>query len=137
MLRYLLVFLFISSYSFGQVKNSTYLESTLLDTNIYVTVDQMPVFGKGASDLQQYIGENLIYPSEVAAKKISGTVQVQFVIDREGSPIDVRILRSAHTLLDEEAMRVIKTMPRWRPGYKNGIPVRVQCTLPIVFMLPD
>lgn len=106
-----------------------------LDTNIYDMPEQMPEFPGGATAMEHFISDNLTYPTEAKAKKIQGKVYIQFVVEKDGSIEHVKIRRGVHHLLDEEAIRIIKIMPDWKPGSMRGKTVRVRHTIPIVFAL--
>lgn len=101
----------------------------------FMIVEEMPEFPGGSDGLQQYLAETINYPEEAIANGIEGRVYVQFVIDENGNTKDSKLLRSPNLLLGEEALRVIREMPAWTPGYQRGIAVRVQYTVPINFVL--
>ncbi|MFR4036513.1 MAG: energy transducer TonB [Butyricimonas faecalis] len=84
-------------------------------------------------NLNQWIGENVQYPEEAYANQIDGRVFVTFVIEKDGSVTHARVVRSAHPLLDAEALRVIAGMPKWKPAMSEGKAVRFEKTLPITF----
>jgi len=103
---------------------------------VYVYVENPPSFPGGEKAFSKYLAENIIYPKDAKEKGIEGKVYLTFVIDNEGSVIDVKVIRGAgNASLDEEAVRVVKNMPKWIPGKQNGKVVKVQFTLPIVFKL--
>lgn len=105
--------------------------STVMDT-IYSTVTQMPEFPGGASAMLTYLRKNLRYPYEPFEKIVS--VVVKFVVEKDGSLSHVYIKRGADDLsLDKEALRIVKSMPKWTPGYKDGKPVRVYISIPVLF----
>ena len=93
----------------------------------------MPSFPGGKEALMQYLAGNVKYPKDAYEQKIGGRVLVQFVIEKDGSISDVEIARGVFPSLDEEAIRVIKGMPRWNPGKQNGKAVRVKYVLPVSF----
>jgi protein TonB len=99
------------------------------------TCEQMPQFGTDNAELFKFLQENVKYPEDAAKSKIQGRVVVEFVVDKEGNIKDPTIMRSAYPSLDAEALRVVKSMPRWTPGYQDGQPVNVKYALPIVFKL--
>lgn len=99
----------------------------------YDVVEQMPQFSEG--NMSIWIGHNLRYPPEAANNGLQGTVLCQFIVEKDGSISNVRVLRSVDPLLDKEAVRVIKNMPKWVPGRQDGKPVRVKFSLPIKFQL--
>lgn len=99
------------------------------------TCEQMPQFGTDNAELFKFLQENVKYPEDAAKNKIQGRVVVEFVVDKEGNIKDPTIMRNAYPSLDAEALRVVKSMPRWTPGYQDGQPVNVKYALPIVFKL--
>ena len=98
-------------------------------------VEQMPSFPGGMSALQSYLATHTVYPENAAANGVQGRVIVQIVVEKTGKISDVWVVRSVHPLLDYEAMRVVRGMPRWNPGMQNGKPVPVKYTVPIAFKL--
>ena len=100
------------------------------DTTIMVVAEVQPEFN---GNLNQWIGENVQYPEEAYANQIDGRVFVTFVIEKDGVVSHVRVVRSAHPLLDAEALRVISGMPKWKPAMSGGKAVRFEKTLPITF----
>ncbi|MGQ1947767.1 TonB family protein [Geofilum sp. OHC36d9] len=101
----------------------------------FMIVEEMPEFPGGNEALKEYLAETINYPEEAIANDIEGKVYVQFVIDENGNTKDTKLLRSPNLLLGEEALRVIREMPAWTPGYQRGVPVRVNYTVPINFVL--
>jgi len=99
--------------------------------------EKMPEFPGGEKLMMTYIGRTVKYPEEAKENGIGGRVYLSFVVERDGSLSDIRVLRSAHPLLDREAIRVVKTMPKWTPGEQNGEPRRVKYTLPFTFKLAE
>lgn len=99
------------------------------------TCEQLPQFGENNSELAKFLMENVKYPKDAAKNKIQGRVLVEFIVDKEGNIKNPTILQSAYPSLDAEALRVVKLMPRWTPGYHDGKPVNVKFALPIVFKL--
>lgn len=102
---------------------------------VFTIVEEQPEFSGGVDALMKFLSENLVYPPDAREKGIQGTVFVTFVVEKDGSITDVRVLRGVATSIDEEAMRVIKAMPNWKPGYQRGEPVRTQFNLPLRFVL--
>lgn len=102
---------------------------------VYDIVDVMPQFPGGQGELMKFLRNNVKYPAEAQKKKIEGCVIVTFVVNKKGRIIDPTVERSAHPLLDAEALRVIKRMPKWTPGRMNGESVNVKFRLPITFKL--
>lgn len=101
----------------------------------FIVVENMPVFGSGDADLLAYLSQNIKYPILARETGITGTVYISFVVERDGSLSDIRILREVGGGCTTEALRVIQNMPRWTPGNQRGIPVRVRMNLPVKFML--
>jgi protein TonB len=102
---------------------------------IFTFVEEYPEFLGGEKALYEYIKNNVNY-SELAIKtNIEGTVYVEFVVEKDGSISDVKVLRGIGGGCDEEAVRVVKSMPKWKPGKQRGQPVRVYYTLPIDFKI--
>ena len=105
------------------------------DTEVFVVVEDMPSFPGG--NVQKWIAKNVKYPVLAMENGIQGKVFIQFVIERDGSITDVKVLRGVDASLDKEAVRVVKAMPKWKPGKQRGKPVRVSYTLPINFQLSN
>lgn len=98
-------------------------------SDVFDRVDQMPSFPGGGSALMQYLSSHVRYPKTTA----SGRVVLQFVVERDGSISNTKVVRSIDPALDREAVRVVSSMPNWNPGMKDGKPVRVKYTIPINF----
>lgn len=94
-----------------------------------------PTFPGGENAFRKYISKNLKYPKEAVENNIQGRVTIEYDIDTDGSVINVTVTRSVDPLLDREAMRVITSCPKWKPGTKNGQPVRMHMTCPVPFSL--
>ena len=103
---------------------------------IFMVVETMPEFPGGQDSLFSYLKANVQYPVIAQENGIQGRVMCQFVVNKDGSIVDVVVVRSSgETSLDKEAIRVIKAMPRWKSGKQRGKPVRVKYTLPVNFRL--
>ncbi len=102
---------------------------------VFTVVEVMPKYPGGKEAMYKFLGENIKYPQKAREEGISGTVYVQFVVEKDGHTTGFKILRGAEESLDNEALRVLKTMPKWEPGTQRGKPVRVQYNLPIKFKL--
>ena len=105
------------------------------DTVVFMVVEQMPEFQGGMSEMMKYIAQNIKYPVKAIEKKMEGRVVVSFVVSCDGSLRDFQVVRSVDPDLDAEAIRVIKSMPNWKPGKQRGKNVSVKYTLPINFSL--
>lgn len=103
------------------------------EADIFQVVEDMPSFPGG--NVQKWIGKNTKYPVLAMENGIQGKVYIQFVIEKDGSITDTKVLRGVDASLDKEAIRVINSMPKWKPGKQRGKPVRVSYTLPINFQL--
>lgn len=103
------------------------------DDLLFVQVDEDPEFPGGEEAMRKFIEDNLQYPRLAAENGISGKVYVTFVIDTDGTVLKPRLLRDIGGGCGTEAIRIIKLMPKWKPGKQNGKPVRVQYNLPVVF----
>lgn len=103
----------------------------------FVVVEQMPTFGKGGIDefRNNYISKNLKYPDVAAENGIQGRVFINFVVEPDGRVTNVKVVRGVDSSLDKEAVRVVSSSPKWKPGMQRGKPVRVQFTIPIIFVL--
>jgi protein TonB len=95
----------------------------------------MPEFPGGTQALMKYLGESIKYPVIAQENGIQGRVICQFVVNKDGSIVDIEVVRSVDPSLDKEAVRVIKSMPKWTAGRQRGKPVRVKYTLPVNFRL--
>ena len=103
------------------------------EPKVYDVVEKMPSFPGGAEALKEYLKKNTMYPNPDAC--ITGRVIVVFVVDEKGNVGDVKVVKSVEPYLDAEAVRVVKSMPRWNPGMQNGKAVKVRYTLPVTFRL--
>ena len=98
-------------------------------------VEQKATFPGGDAALYKWLSTQINYPADAAEAGITGRVIVSFVIEKDGSISNARVVRSIHPSLDAEAIRIVKTMPKWIPGKNNGQPVRVEYIMPISFKL--
>ena len=105
------------------------------EETVFVVVESMPYFPGGMSELMKYLHENISYPQLAKESGIQGRVFVTFVVEKDGSVTDVRILRGIGCGCDEEAIRVVESMPKWIPGRQRNVPVRVRFNLPVKFTL--
>lgn len=105
------------------------------EQTIFEVVENMPDFPGGQAALMQYLAKNIKYPTIAQENGTQGRVIVQFVVNRDGSIVDAKVVRSVDPYLDKEALRVINTMPKWKPGMQRGKPVRVKFTVPVMFRL--
>ena len=102
---------------------------------IFINVEIMPEFPGGDNALLKWIAERISYPTAAAENGIDGLVSCSFIVNADGSISDVEVLRSRDPLLDKEAVRVLKLMPKWKPGVQQGKNVRVKYSVPVRFRL--
>ena len=114
------------------IKDSDESKST---DEVFVVVEKQPEFPGGVSKLMTYLSDNISYPKEAIEKNIQGRVTCDFIVEKDGSISNVKVVRGIDTYLDKEAVRVIESMPNWNPGKQRGQAVRVRYTLPVVFKL--
>ena len=111
------------------------VEDEVVEQEIFKIVEEMPSFPGGEAKLMEFVAKNVKYPQIARETGIQGRVFVNFVVEPDGSVSNVSVLRGIGGGCDEEAMRVVKTMPKWKPGKQRGQPVRVQYMLPVNFKL--
>lgn len=102
---------------------------------VFDVVEQMPSFPGGPSALMEWLSNNVKYPVVAQENNVQGRVVVSFVVERDGSITDVKVVRGVDPSLDKEASRVVRAMPRWIPGKQNGSAVRVKYNVPVAFRL--
>ena len=107
------------------------------EQEIFQVVENMPEFPGGTQALLQYLKKNIKYPTICQEQGIQGRVVVQFVVNKDGSIVDPEVIKPVNPYLDKEALRVVSTMPKWKPGEQRGKPVRVKFTLPVQFKLSN
>ncbi len=105
------------------------------ETKVFDVVEQMPSFPGGDAELMKYLSSHIKYPVVAEENGIQGRVIATFVVERDGSISDVKVIKSVDPSLDKEAIRVLKSMPKWIPGRQNGSAVRVKYTVPVTFRL--
>ena len=106
------------------------------EQTIFEVVEQMPEFPNGGmAGLMQYLSKNIKYPTIAQENGTQGRVTVQFVVNRDGSIVDAKVLRGVDPYLDKEAIRVISSQPKWKPGMQRGKAERVKYTVPVKFRL--
>ena len=106
-----------------------------VSNKVFDVVEEMPSFPGGQAALMSFLSSNIKYPVVAQENGVQGRVIVGFVVERDGSITDVKVMRSVDPSLDREAQRVVRAMPRWKPGKQNGSAVRVKYTVPVVFRL--
>ena len=110
-------------------------EEDIQEAEIFTIVEEMPDFPGGTQKLADYLAKNIKYPQMARESGIQGRVFISFVVEPDGSISNVNVMRSLGGGCDEEAVRVVKSMPKWKPGKQRGKPVRVSYILPVNFKL--
>ncbi len=110
-------------------------EGQAAEEEIYTEADEVPEYTGGEKALLKFIVKNLKYPPEMARRGIQGRVLLSFIVEKDGSIMNIEVLESPAKELSEEAIRVISLMPKWKPGKIGGNPVRFKYTLPVSFKL--
>ena len=115
------------------------LKSRAIEGEVHKICEEMPDFPGGMVECMKWLANNVQYPEEAIQNKKEGRVIVQFVVNKDGSVMDAKVVRSIDPLLDAEALRVVNLMPKWKPGKNQGEAVNVKYTLPVYFRLsrPD
>ena len=129
-----------SSEETGQAVEIAYVpptveEEVVEEQEIFEVVEHMPEFPGGQAALMKYLGDNIKYPTIAQENGTQGRVTVQFVVNADGSIVDAKVIRGVDPYLDKEALRVINSMPKWKPGMQRGKAVRVKYTVPVMFRL--
>ena len=111
------------------------VEEEVSDAHIFEIVEIMPEFPGGQAALMAFLSKNIQYPVIAIENGLSGRVTIGFVVNSDGSIVDVTVARGLDPSLDREAVRVVNSMPKWTPGQQRGKPVRVKFTVPVTFRL--
>ena len=106
------------------------------EDDTYMVVEEQPEYPGGMAEMLKFLQKEVKYPKEAIDKKAQGRVIVQFVVDKDGSIVEAKVVKSVDPSLDAEALRVVNAMPKWTPGKQKGEPVRTRFTLPVAFGLP-
>ena len=102
---------------------------------VYDIVEQMPSFPSGPAELMKWLSSHVQYPAIAIESCIQGTVIVAFIVEPDGSVSNAKLVRSVDPCVDQEALRVVRQMPKWKPGKQNGAAVRVKYNVPVIFKL--
>ncbi|MBR3660186.1 MAG: energy transducer TonB [Bacteroidaceae bacterium] len=105
------------------------------EEDIFMVVEDQPEFPGGTAALLEYLRKNIKYPAICRENNIQGRVLVTFIVNKDGAIVEPEVVKSVNPSLDKEALRVISTMPNWKPGSQRGKPVRVKYTVPVNFRL--
>jgi len=132
----------IETVSDGVVEDTIYFvekpaDIVPVEPEIFIRVEEMPEFPGGEGALLSYIAKNTVYPEEAIINNIKGRVTLKFVVNPDGSVGKIDILRGIDPLLDQEAIRVVSTLPRFKPGKQNGIAVPVWYSVPVNFRITE
>lgn len=119
----------------GNAGNSVKSNHVLEPAKVYDVVDEMPQFPGGSQSMLEYLSKNIKYPVVAEENGVQGRVIVTFVVERDGSITNEKIVKSVDPSLSKEAIRVVKSMPHWIPGRQKGSAVRVKYTVPVTFKL--
>ena len=122
--------MFLIMFFMAFVSVSAYSQS---DDEVYIMVEKRAEFPGGQSEMLKYIQDNRQYPDEAKENDVHGKVLVRFIVERDGTLSDVKVMRGIGSGCDEEAVRVITSMPKWKPGEQGGKTVRTSLTLPATF----
>ncbi|MGB1003998.1 MAG: energy transducer TonB [Salibacteraceae bacterium] len=125
----------VSNLGLAQTNTSPDTTSTAPNDAIFVITETQPRFPGGEAEMYKFLGQNMKYPPKARDKNVQGRVYISFVVEKDGSISDVKCIRGIGGGCDEEAIRVVKSMPIWTPGEQDGKIVRVRYNLPIVFKL--
>ena len=106
-------------------------EATHVEEKVYDVVEEMPQFPGGPSALFEYLSNNLQYPVVAEENGVQGRVIVTFIVEKDGSISNAKVVKAVDPSLDKEAIRLVESMPNWIPGKQNGEPVRVKYTVPV------
>ena len=103
------------------------------DEDVLKIVEELPEYPGGMVEFMKWLTATLKYPQKALKQKIKGKVMVSFIVNKDGTISDIKLVKSVHKLLDDEALRVIRMMPNWKPGLEKGKPCRSMIAIPVVF----
>lgn len=138
MKKFLALALFVSGGLFVSAQQTTTqpaTNQTAEEDQVFSIAEEMPSYPGGENEMYKFLVKNVRYPEDAKNKGVTGAVLVSFVVGKTGEIRTVGVARSVSPSLDEEAMRVVKAMPKWIPGKVNGKPVSTKFLLPIKFLL--
>ena len=122
-----------SSMSLQKVVDNT--SSSKNSSKTFDVVDNMPSYPGGRAAMMAFLSSNMNYPATAKENNVQGRVIIGFVVEKDGSISDAKVLRSVDPALDQEALRLVYSMPKWKPGTMDGKPVRVRYSVPFTFRL--
>jgi len=117
--------------------STLYAQSDTTANKIYLSTDKAPEFPGGTGEFAKFLAKTVRYPVKSRTKGVDGKVLVTFVIEKDGSITNSKVLRSVAKDIDAEVLRVISLSPKWTPGVVNEVPVRTQFTYPVTFVRPQ
>ena len=118
-----------------KVKKAQTRKDTTTDDKVYDVCEQMPIYEGGDAALLKYLTDSVKYPELAKKHGVQGRVVIGFIVEKDGSLTDIKVLRPVDIALDAEALRVVKGMPKWIPGCHDGQLVRVEYNVPVSFRL--
>lgn len=127
--------LLLSAHTAMHAQNNQRTERNASDEKIFDVVEQPPSFPGGQAALMSYLSKNVKYPEEALKDNVQGRVIVGFIVEKDGSVSNAKIIRSVDSALDKEAIRIVMSMPKWTPGRQNGRNVRTKYNVPVNFKL--
>ncbi len=128
---------FVEQNDIQQDKQAMDNNTETTEFDVFTVVEDMPEYHGGMQALMEYLGSNIVYPESAKEKGIEGRVLINFIVDTDGSIKSVNVIRGIYEDCDNEAVRVVSSMPKWKPGKQKGVPVKVSYNLPIKFTLQD
>jgi len=105
------------------------------DSQIFTSVEHVPEYPGGLNEFGRYLGRSIVYPKSAIDHHIQGRVIISFIVERDGSLSDIKVVHSVSPDIDNESLRVMRNSPKWKPGTQNGRTVRVAYSVPISFSL--
>lgn len=132
---WILIFISLGSIVCAQNADSVSQDTVPEDQRVFMAVDEQAEFTGGMEGMKQFLKENFNYPAKAWKKKIQGKVFVKFIVEKDGTLSGIEVLKGVHSLLDQEAIRLVSISPPWIPGRQSGKIVRSQFVLPINFVL--
>lgn len=125
--------LLLSAHTAMHAQSNQNTERNASDEKIFDVVEQPPSFPGGQAALMSYLSKNVKYPEEALKDNVQGRVIVGFIVEKDGSVSNAKIIRSVDSALDKEAIRIVMSMPKWTPGRQNGRNVRTKYNVPVNF----
>ncbi|MBT3302790.1 MAG: energy transducer TonB [Bacteroidetes bacterium] len=132
---FMLILLSVSSKVYSQVVEAE--EEIPIEEQVFLMVEVPPSFPGGDKARNEFLRKNLVYPDKERDNGIQGLVVVNFIVEKDGSLSNLKVLKGVTPAMNDEAVRVIKAMPKWTPGLQRGKPMRVSINLPLRFTLAD